>query len=420
MTPDRRTSPVPWLALQSAAILAMAWIPGADATPWPLLALWALAFAAYALAARSAEQLSERALWTGAIGLRLGLLGAAPSLSEDVYRYVWDGLVTRSGINPFAYPPAAPELAAIRPEWFELINHPTVPTIYPAGAQIVFVALAAILPGWLLFKLAWVCADLLAAWLLSRLAREGAGRRLATFLYLWSPLLLVEVAWSGHFETVGIAAMLGAILVVRSNAWAGGALLGLGAALKFAPLAAVPALFRRYGFVPALLAVAVPVVLYVPYAAVGPRLFEGLRTYADIWEFNAGVYGVLRLLPGPADLGRWIGAVVVVSIALFAAYRRWGVGRTLYWTIGAGLLLSPTIHPWYVLWVLPLACLYRGTGWIVFTGTVFLAYAGRDAYLSSGAWPEPLWLRLLIHVPLLWLLARDGLGLAKARSERLG
>jgi hypothetical protein len=272
----------------------------------------------------------------------------------------------------------------------------------------------------LIFKLAWVAADLLAAWLLSRLAAEGPERRLATFLYLWSPLLLVEVAWSGHFETVGIAAMLGAVVVIRSNAWAGGALLGLGAAIKFAPLAAVPALWRRRGLVPALAALAVPALLTIPYAAVGPRLFAGLRTYADIWEFNPGVYGVLRLLPGPADLGRWIGAAVVVSIALVAAYRRWGLGRTLYWTIGAGLLLSPTIHPWYVLWVLPFACLYRGTGWIVFTGTVFLAYAGRDAYLASGDWPEPLWLRVLIHAPILLLLARDGAGLARDRAERLG
>jgi len=412
--------PVVWLGVQAAAILAMAWIPGADTTPWPLLTLWTLAFAAYALTARSSDALSDRALWTGAIGIRLGLLGATPSLSEDVYRYVWDGLVARSGINPFAYPPAAPELAAIRPEWFELINHPTVPTIYPAGAQIVFLALSAMLPGWLIFKLAWVAADLLAAWLLSRLAAEGSERRRATFLYLWSPLLLVEVAWSGHFESVGIAAMLGAIVVVRSNGWAGGALLGLGAAIKFAPLAAVPALWRRRGLVPALAALAVPAILYIPYMAVGQRLFVGLRTYADIWEFNAGVYGVLRMLPGPADLGRWIGAAVVVSIALVAAYRRWGLGRTLYWTIGAGLLLSPTIHPWYVLWVLPFACLYRGNSWIVFTGTVFLAYAGRDAYLASGVWPEPLWLRLFIHAPLLLLLARDGARIAKARAQRLG
>ena len=76
--------------------------------------------------------------------------------------------------------------------------------------------------------------------------------------------------------------------------------------------------------------------------------------------------------------------------------------------IGAGLLLSPTIHPWYILWVLPFACLYLNRGWLLFSGTVFLAYAGRDAYLATGVWPEPAWLIWGIHGPPLALLAWDG------------
>jgi alpha-1,6-mannosyltransferase len=409
-----------WLVVQAAALVSMAWIPGASGTPLPLISIWALACVGYAGAASSADRLSPRLIWGGAIGLRLALVGATPMLSEDVYRYVWDGWVSRNGLNPFAYPPAAPDLTAFRTEWWDLINHPAVPTIYPPGAQMLFLGLAVIGPGWLIFKLAWLVADLLVAWLLSRLAEKGSGRRLTLFLYLWSPLVLVEVAWSGHFESVGIAAMLGAILMARRKAWVGGALLGLGAAIKFAPLAAVPALARKRGIVAGLLALAVPALLYIPYMSVGWRMFDGLRTYADIWQFNAGFYGVLSALPGPDDLGRWIGAASVISVAFYAAFRRWGLGRTLYWTIGAGLLVSPTIHPWYVLWVLPLACLYRGTGWIVFSSTVFLAYAGRGTYLTTGVWPEPFWLRLLIHGPLLILLARDGLRLAGSRAERLG
>lgn len=406
-----------WLLVQAVALIAMAWIPGVALTTWTLLALWGTACAAYMSSARLADGMSLRVVWGGAIATRLALLGAAPVLSEDIYRYMWDGWVARNGINPFAYPPSATELTAIRTDWWEIINHPTVSTIYPPGAQLVFLGLAAIVPGWLLFKFAWVVADLVAAWILSRLVSDDAKRQRTLLLYLWSPLLLAEVAWNGHFETVGIAAMLGAVLLVRRTAWAGGVLLGLGAAIKFAPLAAVPALARRRGAVAALLALAVPVVLYLPYLGAGSGLFSGLRTYADIWEFNAGVFALLSNLPGPGDLGRWIGAAVVVAVALLAALRRWGLGRTLYWTIGAGLLVSPTLHPWYVLWVLPFACLYRGTGWIVFSATVFLAYAGRGTYLATGSWPEPLWLRVLIHAPLLVLLARDGLRVTGSRSE---
>ncbi|HEX9017253.1 MAG TPA: hypothetical protein VF960_14780, partial [Chloroflexota bacterium] len=53
-----------------------------------------------------------------AVVLRVGLLATTPSLSDDVYRYVWDGKVIAAGIDPYAYPPAAPELSALRdPLW---------------------------------------------------------------------------------------------------------------------------------------------------------------------------------------------------------------------------------------------------------------------------------------------------------------
>lgn len=405
-----------WLAVQAAALLAMAWVPGAASTPLPLLGLWAVAFAAYAAAAMSAESLSARTVWVGGIAMRLGLLGAAPALSEDIYRYVWDGLVSLSGTNPYAFAPAAEPLASIRPEWWEIINHPAVPTIYPPGAQIVFLALAAVAPGWLLFKLVWVAADLLVAGMVARLSRGGS--RLPLLLYLWSPLLLVEVAWSGHFEPVGIAAMMGAVLLARGRGLGAGALLGLGASIKFAPVAAVPALLRRYGIGAAALAVAIPAVLYLPYAGVGARVFDGLRTYADIWQFNGGLFRILRWILDPlpgggADPARLVGVLAVAGAALFAAWRKMDLHQALFLTIGTGLVVSPTIHPWYVLWVLPFACLSANRAWLLFTGTVFLAYAGRDAYLSTGSWPEPLWLRVLIHAPLLALLPgdrRDGRG----------
>jgi len=396
-----------WLVLEAATLAAIVWVPGAAATPWPLMLLWGVTFGAYAMGARAAESIPTRAVWGGAIALRLGLVWATPLLSEDVYRYVWDGWVARNGINPFVFAPADPALVPLHLDWWGLINHPEVSTIYPPGAQIVFLGLALLAPTWLVFKLAWIAADLLAAWLIDRLMAGRPRRRTAVFLYLFSPLLIVEVAWSGHFESVGIAAMLGAVLLARRRGGAAGAMLGLGASIKFAPLAAVPALWRRHGWLAAGLALAVPAVLYLPYAGAGAGLFAGLRTYADVWQFNAGLFRILDLLPGPAELSRWLGGLAVIAVAAHAALRRRGLGQTLYWTIGAALLVSPTIHPWYTLWILPFACLYGGLAWIVFTGTVFLAYAGRDAYLATGAWPEPLWLLVLIHAPLLALLARE-------------
>lgn len=418
-------------AALAASLWTMAWVPGGDATPWPALALWPVAFAAYAFAGSRAGGgsggisggasggVSEGAIWGGAIALRLALVPALPSLSEDLYRYMWDGWVQIHGVNPFVYSPGAAELAPLRLEWWPLINHPDISTIYPPGAQLVFLSLAVTGPARIAFKLAWVAADLAAGWLVGRLARPGAARRRALLLYLWCPLLVVEVAWSGHLEPLGFAAAVGAALLARgADPIRAGALLGAGAAIKFAPLAALPVLWRRHGIRAAAVAVAVPALLYIPYAGAGAALFEGLGTYADVWVFNPGLFGLLEAAVGSDGAARGLAAGLLACVVALTVWRGMSLGRALYWILGAGVLLSPTIHPWYVLWVLPFACLYGGRGWILLTGTVFLAYAGRDAYLATGHWPRPAWLGALIHGPPLALLAWDGVrGLASHRFE---
>ncbi len=77
-----------------------------------------------------------------AIGLipRLALLPAAPSLSEDLYRYLWDGRLLAHGINPFAHAPSDPALAGFHDDVYRAMNHAGVPTIYPPGAQLLFAA----------------------------------------------------------------------------------------------------------------------------------------------------------------------------------------------------------------------------------------------------------------------------------------
>ena len=343
--------------------------------------------------------------------------------------------MARNGINPFLFAPADPQLEAIRTPWWSLINHPEIPTIYPPGAQVAFAALALFSTGWPLFKLAWIAADLGVAWVIDSLARRahGSTRHGPLLLYLWSPLLIIEVGWSGHLETLGMLPMMAAVALLSGNlsrpgedpprasgdphtrgperrrALAGGALLGLGTAVKFAPLAALPALWRRHGARSAALALLLPALLYLPYAAAGPRLVEALGTYAERWEFNPGLFQILARSVGAGATPRWLAAGTVAGIAAWAAWKSWRVDRALFWTIGAALLLSPTLHPWYVLWILPFACLFESGPWILLTGTAFLGYAGRDAFHATGVWPQPTWLAVLVHAPVvMWLAARAG------------
>lgn len=392
----------------------MARVPSLRATPTPALLLWGVAWGGHLWALRSLTPghapAVRRVVWGVGIAGRLALLPLLPHFSEDLWRYLWDGHVAVQGVNPYLHAPADSALDPVATGWRALVNHPEVPTIYPPGAQAVFALLALAGPTVATFKAAWIAADLGVAAVIDRLAAARGDRSaLPLLLWLWSPLVLVEVAWSGHLEPLGLLPMTAALLVLarEGDGRLAGGLLGLGAAVKFAPLVALPALARRRGLAAALVGLAVAGALYLPYAGAGADLFSGLGEYASRWRFNAALFPLLEAALGEA--ARPAAAVLVGAVAAGTAARGWSVARALFWTLGAALLLSPTIHPWYALWILPLAALRRSWPWILWTGLVFLAYAGRDAYAATGTWPHPPALAALVHGPLLVLLAAGAL-----------
>ncbi|HCP45600.1 MAG TPA: hypothetical protein DIU15_06145, partial [Deltaproteobacteria bacterium] len=137
-------------------------------------------------------------LWS--LVMRLPLLMSSPSLSDDVYRYVWEGRVTASGVDPFEHPPTAPalrDLALQAPEWSR-VNHPELPAIYPPAAQLAFASLGQVADTERGFRVGFVCIELL---LILALAALLLARRLPLgwlVLYAWHPMSVVEVAGSGH------------------------------------------------------------------------------------------------------------------------------------------------------------------------------------------------------------------------------
>lgn len=420
------------LALEAGALVALGHLPGAADTPLPALALWGAAWAGHLLVWRRLARGGEASgrerilLWSAGVAVRLALLPLLPHFSNDVWRYLWDGWVSVHGVNPFLHPPGAAALDGLATAWRPLINHPSVPTIYPPGAQIVFHLLALLGPSLLLFKAAWTAADLGVALLLDRTARRrGDASAVPLWLWLGSPLVLVEVAWSGHLEPLALLPVAAALLLAarsaprksdgggRPRGLAAGALLGLGASVKLAPLAAVPALARRRGLGAAALALLVPLLLYLPYSGAGSAVFAGLGEYTSRWAFNGGLFPLLAGIVGDVAARR-AALAVPAGIALLAAVRRWRLERTLLRTAGAALLLSPTVHPWYLLWVLPFAALLRRRPWILWTATVFLAYAGRDVFRATGEWPHPPALAAAVHAPVVALLLLDALGVVPA------
>jgi hypothetical protein len=350
---------------------------------------------------------------------RASLLCVTPGfLSDDLYRYVWDGLVQQAGINPYIYPPEAPELAFLRDDTvFPLINRKWASTIYPPAAQLFFQAMAWLWPGsLLLMKGVILLADVATIFLLLALLKHLHADRAWVLLYAWNPLVLVELGISGHLDGLMIPFVLLAFLWTCSKRpWLAGLALGVATLIKLYPAMLLPVLWRQRAW---MLVVAWAMAVAAGYGLfldAGWQVLGYLPRYATPYEFyNLSTRHVLTWLFGfiaaePYRYVQGVGAGLLLLAMGWSVHRgthselasmRWGIALIA----GYLLVVSPSVFPWYLLWLLALATLVRS--WLT-PAWVYWSWAVNVDYLETlfGRDSPILWLRLVEYVPLyLWLV----------------
>ncbi len=367
---------------------------------------------------------------------RATLLPSTPSLSDDIYRYLWDARVQSETINPYKYAPGAPELAHLREDTiYPRVNHPDVPTIYPPLAQITFLASTLLSPTVWALKLFLVGLDLLTAWLLIGLLRTYDLHTGRILIYLWNPLLILEVAGNGHMDILGVTFLILSFLYVsvggtgRAACALGLSVLGKGFAICLLPM------FLRWAHArshseerPA--PKAWPFVLFggtvsagvLPYADVGWGLFAGLWIYAKHWEFNASVYGLLNGVLELGDLSRVAVGVLFLGAVLALTFKNVHPIRSGYLLAGLFVLLTPTLHPWYLIWIIPFLVFYASPAWLVFTGLVALSYHVLIQFRSAGIWEEAGWVKAVEYGGFIavWIAERMWRELRKEKGPPVG
>ena len=391
-----------------ALLAALGWWPAAQ-TGWVRALLFGAAFIAYVVAAmRIRDALGGRALiWGTAVALRLVFLPLDPSLSGEAYRHLWDGHVQVEGFNPFGRAPVDEDLAGLRTPWFGLIPDAGSPTSYPPLAQLAFFAIA--LAGGALFqaKLLWIGLDLGTGWVLGRIAfHTGRSRRLTQLLWLWSPLLVIEVAWSGQMAPLALFPLCLVVLLARAPVGAGVAA-GLSSLAAPIVLAALPALIRRMGRRFLVGFVAAAAVLVLPYLLPGPRFTWDMFRISHDTPFLEGLFALLHSAVPGVVAPRWVALVVILAVSAWATVRRLRPERALLWVLGAALLVTPVLRPWFTLWILPFAALRVSRPWLLFTALVFLAYAAPAGSADQGAPPLPSWIHVTVWLPFLAFLAYE-------------
>jgi hypothetical protein len=373
--------------------------------PRLFLALAVAAFICYAagiwqLAARPGPR-AALVIAVVAVAARLVLAPASPTLSTDVYRYVWDARVAQAGISPYLYAPWAKELEPLRDgEVFARLNHPTWRTIYPPGAQAFFQAVYRLRADSVLaMKAALGVAELLGLTAVIGLLRASGRPVSQVVIYAWNPLVLVEVWGMGHLEGLLVPLVAGAAwMALRSRYAVAGALLGCGTLVKIYPAALL--FLLPVAAWPAFLFVVL--LGYAPALIAGSPVLGSLPRYVAEEYFNPGI--VRSVLDAPV--------LTMVAAALWLALtsltrRDSPLSARAVPLIGGLVLLSPNIFPWYAVWLVPFLAVAPSVSWIAFTGSVMFAYA----FFLQQPWAVPGWARAVEFAPLVlgalyWLAGR--------------
>jgi alpha-1,6-mannosyltransferase len=320
--------------------------------------------------------------------LRLSILFSPPFLSDDIYRYIWDGRVQAAGINPYRFVPDDEHLEPLRDKAiYPNINRSDYAhTIYPPLAQITFLLVTRISESVIWMKAAMVGFEAIAVWLLIKLLLASGLPPERVLIYAWSPLAVWEIAGSGHIDAVAVA-LLALALWARKRELP--VLVGIALAgatlIKLYPVVLFPALYRRWDWkMPAAFSTAV-MLAYAPYASVGagvvgflPGYFqeEGLQQGWGIFPLNVAAHLLGHEFTGKAYLV--VAAAILGLLGMWFMFRRRAdqngyVVAAMTLALAFTVLLSPH-YSWYFLWLLPMLCLRPYFPALFLTITSFVLY----------------------------------------------
>jgi alpha-1,6-mannosyltransferase len=372
------------------------------------LTSYLIAAAAYFIAVvrLDRDKLALGFIWGFAILFRILFLMTEQSLSDDVYRFIWDGNLLNQGINPSALAVNSPLLNNIENPFRELVNHDWMASPYLPAAQLLFLSVTSLVPGSVLaFQISSVILDLMIGWLVFDSLRRLSISPLGVLIYLWNPLIISEFANGAHVVDAWMIflVMLAFWLMLQaSHTPQRATLLNLGTILAMAgatltkglPMLLVPIFLRRWRWklllyvgiiISALTVFALGAGWGIIGAQNGTGVFGAMKIYMSWWNFNSSVYHWLEAAlsgyrtPGAVPIeaagqtliivARLLTASAIILISLLTGWWAWRIDssqranyltRTLYLfrlsviPIGAYLLLTHTVHPWYIGFIIPL------------------------------------------------------------------
>ncbi len=390
-----------------------------------LLASYVLAFGAY-LALWNSSDL--RALLTVGLLARIGLFFCMPMLSDDVYRFLWDGYLLKAGIHPFAELPGFylnQGISGLSQELFDSLNSQKYFTVYPPINQGIFWLSVVVSDNWLVsagvIRVFLLAADVVTFYFIRKILRERGGNQNLAFLFFLNPLVILEGVGNLHFEVMVCSFLaIGIHYFFQKKTVSAGAGFGMAIGTKLLPFIYLPYFFFE-GVRSKKILMTVCIVL-VAGLSMAPLLnatfIDGLRSslglYFTNFEFNGSLFRIAREISVEATgynkikiLGpifSIVSATGILVVSFFGARRNRKVETILLSALMVYLAFSTTVHPWYILPLILFGILSGYVFPIIWSLMIFITYAGYSAEGYSLHW---FWIALEYIIVVLSFIFND-------------
>jgi alpha-1,6-mannosyltransferase len=336
--------------------------------------------------------------------MRIILLFSFPHLSQDFYRFIWDGQLLSQGINPYLYTPQSLIENAI----IQLNNGTTLLqgmgelsannfSNYPPANQLSFwfasyFGGSSVLGNIMALRIQLILADVGVLWLGTKLLKKLQLPQHFIFLYFLNPFIIIELTGNLHFEGLMMFYFVASLyLLVQKRIVLAAILFGVSISIKLLPLLLLPLFFQHLRWPKLLLFYGVTLITFclsfLPF--IEAQVFENYTQTIGLWfnqfEFNASLYYMARKVGYAVSgynqiglIGQFIPAMVILIILGFAFFRQ---NKTITQLLTNMLLvltiyflLSTTVHPWYLTSLVLLAPFTNLRYPIVWSYLIFLSY----------------------------------------------
>lgn len=340
---------------------------------YQLIALYGGLFAIYFLVARSGEKINyiQDAIIAGIL-LRVIATLASPNLTDDHYRFLWDGQLVAHGHNPFAYTPEQIRdadffgISALNNDLFSQLNSAPYYSVYPPIAQAVYAVGALLGQGdWnmqiLVMKIIFLgfeCGTVLLLPTVLKQLNISVGNAL---WYILNPLVIIELCGNMHLESIMIYFLLLSIYYFNKNQLIHSAFLfGLAIATKLWPLMLLPLLFRQLGFGKTMrysvIAGATAILFLLPMLLQFAQITGSFNLYFQQFEFNGSIFYLGKYFFNKdvnyeafSTMRGSLPFIACFFIMLFSAiYKKEYFLSAMLITFSLYLLFATTVHPWYL------------------------------------------------------------------------